>query len=170
MLPPRGLCPFSGSQARRWSKAAAITLRRCSPHPPRHQHILPVGAGVIGTRLQTHLPVTPCCSHHSPFRHMEGLRLCPAVAQHRVALPLVWTPKQFPWKIRHCPSADHPSIGTDPCRAAEHFTWALPFGSILSLATDHNVQYPAVHRLMAKERASPTAALGKRNEHFSPSV
>ena len=60
---------------------------------------------------------------------MQGLQLCPAVTQRRVALPLVWTPMQFPWKIRHRLSAERPSIGTDPCRAAEHFTWALPFGS-----------------------------------------
>lgn len=43
ILLPQGQGRFSGSHTQRWSKAAAVTLRRCSPHPPRHQCILPVG-------------------------------------------------------------------------------------------------------------------------------
>lgn len=102
----------------------------CSPGWRRH----------VGTRLQTHLPVAPCCSHHSPFGHVEGLQLCPAVTQRRVALPLVWTPIQFPWKIRHRLSADRPSTGRDPCSRAFHL--GSPLWLFLSLATDHKVQYP----------------------------
>lgn len=61
---------------------------------------------------------------------------------NRVALFRVWTPMWLPWKIRPCLSADFLSVGTDLYRAAEHFTWALSPLALLSLETDHNVQYP----------------------------
>lgn len=156
MLLPRGPGPFLGSQTQRWGKAAAVTsggaaLTFCltsiySPCWCRH-------IGHIGTRLHKHLPVTACCSHHSPFEHMEGLDLWAAVSQHRVALPLVWTPMQFPCKIRHPLSADSPSTGTDPCRAAECFSWAPPFGSFV-FGNRPSCSVSCIHGLMAKENLS----------------
>lgn len=42
ILLPQGQGPFLGPNPQRWSRAAAVTLRKCSPHPP-HQHHIPVG-------------------------------------------------------------------------------------------------------------------------------
>lgn len=42
ILLPQGQDPFLGPHIQRGSKVAAVTLQKCSPHPPHHQHILPV--------------------------------------------------------------------------------------------------------------------------------
>lgn len=89
ILLPQGQGPFLGPHTERWSKAAAVTPRKCSPHPPHQQHTLPVGQAQRHQPADRHLPAAPCCSHHPPLGHIEGVQVCPAVTQCRVALTLV---------------------------------------------------------------------------------
>lgn len=128
ILLPQGRGSFLGPHIQRWSKAAAVTL-----------HITSISSLWAGTEVPAcrHLPAAPCCRHHPSVGHTEGVQLCPAVTQHRLVLPLVWTPMQFPWEIRHPLPADCPSTGTEPCRAAKLILWLF-----LSLATDRNNWYP----------------------------
>lgn len=146
ILPPQGQGPFLGPDTEH--KAAAVTLRKCSPHPAPAHPLCRAGTEA------------PACRHlrAAPFGH-TAVQLCPAVTQHRAALPLVWTPNANPMGNK-TPS---------PSWLSQHWNRALRSSKAhpLALFVFGNRQQrwvSHVHRLMAKERASPTAAPGKRNE------
>lgn len=120
-----------------------------------------------GTSLQTHPPAAPCCSHQPPFGHIQGLQLCPAVWS--CPTPLLWTPMLFPWEVRHFLTADHPSTGREPCRAAKHFTWAQPFGSFCLWQQTIMIGILCA-QVDAKGKSLSNSSPGKKEWNFLPSV
>lgn len=93
ILLPQGQGSFLGSHTQKWSKAAAVTLRKCSPHPPHHQHTLPVGRH-RGTSLQT----PSCCSLLQwPPSLWAHLRRSVVPCCHSTGLP-------YPWREPQCNS------------------------------------------------------------------
>lgn len=125
-----------GLHTQRWSKAAAVTLRKCSPHPPHHQHILPAGQAQRYQPADTFL-LLPAAITTFPLGTFKEFSC--ALLSHSAGLPYPWCESQcnYQWEIRYLLPADCPSTGTEPCRASKLTLWLF-----LSLATDHHDQYP----------------------------
>lgn len=169
MLLRQGQGPSWVSLTQRWSKAAALTLTWSRSHPLHHH--FPLWHGHEGTRMQAQLSSTRRCNYHSPcctwkgfssplLLHRDTGKGCPSPAVEPIQIPL---------KIGHHLSPDHPSTRRNPCRAAEHFTQALPFGSfcLWQQTIMFSIQCAQVD---GKGKSLSTGALGKRNEHISSSV
>lgn len=91
ILLPQGQGPFLGSHTQRWSKAAAVTLRKCSPHPPHNQHILPAGQAQTYQPADTFL-LLPAVITTFPLGTFKEFSF--ALLSHSAGLPYPWCESQ----------------------------------------------------------------------------